>query len=119
MLTFNLLQVLRVRWVRQPYAYLVRNGISPNLAHKMANEEIRAIRLDHIEKLCHLLNCTPNDLFRFTPGREVVPPGHALHQLARKDDEQQAVEWLTALHNLPLEELRKLAKEKKEKKEGE
>ena len=115
MLIFNLLQVLRVRWIRQPYGFLVRNGISPNLAHKMANEKVRAIRLDHIEKLCHLLNCTPNDLFRFTPDKaQVVPPGHALHRLAHKEDEQRAVEWLTALHNLPLEELQKLAKEKKE-----
>lgn len=60
------------------------------------------------------VQCTPNDLFRFTPDKgQVVPPGHPLHLLAYKEDEQRAVEWFNALHNLPLEELRKLAKEKK------
>jgi len=114
MLTFNLLQVLKTRWVKFPYGFLVKNGISVTLANKMANERIRAIRLDHIEKLCLLLNCTPNDLFRFAPDKaQLVPEGHAMKQLIAKREEQEVVEWLTELHSLPLSEMKKLARERK------
>lgn len=32
----------------------------------MVNNETKSIRYENIETLCLLLNCTPNDLFRFT-----------------------------------------------------
>lgn len=28
---------------------------------------IKSIKLEHLDKLCYVLNCTPNDLFRYTP----------------------------------------------------
>ena len=33
---------------------------------KMVNNETKSIRYENIETLCLLLECTPNDLFRFT-----------------------------------------------------
>lgn len=28
---------------------------------------IKSIKLEYLDKLCYVLNCTPNDLFRYTP----------------------------------------------------
>lgn len=41
-------------------------GMSYQNFGKMVNNETKSIRYENIETLCLLLNCTPNDLFRFT-----------------------------------------------------
>ena len=41
-------------------------GMSYQNFSKMVNNETKSIRSENIETLCLLLNCTPNDLFRFT-----------------------------------------------------
>ena len=41
-------------------------GMSYQNFSKMVNNEPKSIRYENIETLCLLLNCTPNDLFRFT-----------------------------------------------------
>jgi len=41
-------------------------GMSYQNFSKMVNNETKSIRYENIEAMCQLLNCTPNDLFRFT-----------------------------------------------------
>lgn len=41
-------------------------GMSYRNFSKMVNNETKSIRYENIETLCLLLECTPNDLFRFT-----------------------------------------------------
>lgn len=41
-------------------------GMSYQNFSKMVNNETKSIRYENIEVMCQLLNCTPNDLFRFT-----------------------------------------------------
>lgn len=41
-------------------------GMSYQNFSKMVNNEKKSIRYENIEVMCQLLNCTPNDLFRFT-----------------------------------------------------
>lgn len=41
-------------------------GMSYQNFSKMVNNETKSIRYENIEMLCLLLECTPNDLFRFT-----------------------------------------------------
>lgn len=48
---------------------------------RMINNETRSIRYDNIEALCALLDCTPNDLFRFT---EDPPPEEQGASAAKK-----------------------------------
>ena len=38
-------------------------GMSYQNFNKMVNNETQSIKLERIETLCMLLNCTPNDLF--------------------------------------------------------
>ena len=41
-------------------------GMSYQTFSNMVNNETKSIRYENIETLCLLLECTPNDLFRFT-----------------------------------------------------
>ena len=41
-------------------------GMSYQNFSKMVNNETKSIRYENIDAMCQLLNCTPNDLFRFT-----------------------------------------------------
>ena len=41
-------------------------GMSYQNFSKMVNNETKSIRYENSEAMCQLLNCTPNDLFRFT-----------------------------------------------------
>lgn len=41
-------------------------GMSYQNFSKMVNNETKSIRYENIETLCLLLECPPNDLFRFT-----------------------------------------------------
>ena len=67
MLTLNLSRIFKARAIEQPYKFLVTNGFVPFIAHKYKNSKVTQIRVDHIEKLCIALNCTPNDLFEWFP----------------------------------------------------
>lgn len=67
MLQLNILPILKARGIEQPYKFLVKNGFVPFTAHKFKNSKVEHIRVDHIERLCILLNCTPNDIFEWMP----------------------------------------------------
>ncbi len=41
-------------------------GMSYQNFSRMVNNQTKSIRYENIETMCLLLNCTPNDLFRFT-----------------------------------------------------
>ena len=69
----------------------------------MASETIHFCP-DHLERLCLLLNCTPNDLFDWREdGKTVVHDTHALRTLTKQKNDIQ-----TTLRELPLDKLEKL-----------
>ena len=41
-------------------------GMSYQNFNKMVNNQTKSIRYENIETICHLLNCTPNELFEIT-----------------------------------------------------
>ena len=40
-------------------------GVHRNTIQLLKSDSPTMIRLKHLEELCHLLNCKPNDLFEF------------------------------------------------------
>ena len=62
MIRFNLQALLEERG-KTRYWLSKQMGMSHQNLTKMANNKNRAIRLETIEILCQVLNCTPNDLF--------------------------------------------------------
>jgi DNA-binding Xre family transcriptional regulator len=82
MLTLNLTPIFTLRGITKPYAFLVKEGFSPNTAHRLINSETRVFKLDHIEKLCTVLVCEPNDLLLWTPPKnQKVNPDFPLSKL--------------------------------------
>jgi DNA-binding Xre family transcriptional regulator len=97
------------RGIGNPRAALIKAGISARSAHSILHERKAHIRFDHLERLCMLLHCTPNDLLQWHPDeRHFVPDSHPLQALAPLPDADVAA-LHERLRHMPLEELRQLA----------
>ncbi|MGC3976819.1 MAG: helix-turn-helix transcriptional regulator [Paludibacteraceae bacterium] len=87
MLKLNLTDVFKARNIAKPYSYLVKAGLSPNLATRLANNQVDSILFRHLELLCLHLNCEPNDLFSWVPDSKIaVSENHSLNKLKKKAD---------------------------------
>lgn len=108
MLQINLTRIFKARGIEQPYKFLVRNGFVPFTAHKYKNGKVDVIRLDHIEKLCILLNCTPNDILEWLP-QDLLDdtPNHPLQKIRKRD---KKIEINKMLSNLSLDKLEEIEK---------
>ena len=86
MLQLNLTPVFQARGIVNPYNFLVRSGFSRHTASKLAVNDMLSIHVGHIEKLCTVLICEPNDLFTFTPRKDkYYSPDHPLLNLVQQD----------------------------------
>lgn len=65
MVKLDVLRLLEQKGKKKYWLYK-QLGMSYQNFSKMVNNETKSIRYENIETLCLLLNCTPNDLFRFT-----------------------------------------------------
>src|SRR5579863_2860277 len=109
MLNLSLKRILKARGVEQPYKFLVQNGFVPFTAHKYKNGHVEHMRLDHIERLCVLLNCTPNDVFEWTPNDLLDDnPDHPLQRVRRREKKIEINKMLAKLSLEKLEEIEKL-----------
>ncbi len=61
-----------------------------------------------MEKICTLLNCTPNDLMEWTPGSSnLKTTDHPLNELIR---DKKTTDYMGLLRGLPLNKLEDIAK---------
>ena len=71
-----------MRGIERPYTFLVKYGFAAQTATDWSQNYIGCVRAEKLEKLCMLLNCTPNDLFEWREdNKTVVPDGHALRDI--------------------------------------
>ncbi len=107
MLYFSLNILFKMRGIENAHGLLVKAGISSHSASSLLNSEIRSMRLDHLEKICIALNCTPNDLLVWkADANSTLSENHALKQLQHKPENDNLYQMLK---NLPLHELKNLA----------
>ncbi|MFV0376070.1 MAG: helix-turn-helix domain-containing protein [Mangrovibacterium sp.] len=103
MLVFNFSRVLKIRGIDKSFNYFTKHGFSANFACRIKNNQGREINLKHLESLCLLLRCTPNDLLEWRPDATMADAGeHPLKALIRKN-EMQKLNALLAI--LPLDKL--------------
>lgn len=115
MLNLNLKPIFEARGIERPYTYLVKAGISRATAHNILQSKTRVFRLDHIELLCKVLICEPNDLLAYTPDAQtILPETHPLNNL-RKDATYPS-NIKDSLANIPYKELKALISQLLEKK---
>ena len=114
MLRFEVARILKTRGIDNHYRWLVANGFVPQTVNSWLKYELGYIKPDHLERLCLLLNCTPNDLFDWREdGKTVVHDTHALRTLIKRKNDIQ-----TTLRELPLDKLEKLGEMLAELKNG-
>ncbi len=109
MLQLNLGRIFKARGIEQPYKFLVKGGFVPFTAHKYKNGKVEQLRLDHIEQLCVLLNCTPNDIMDWVPNDLLDDRNdHPLQAIRRTDKKIQIGKLLSKMPLHKLEEIEKM-----------
>ncbi len=107
MLSFNLAPVFKARSISNPYTFLVKAGIARHTAHRILSNQVRVFRLDHIELLCRLLVCEPNDILVYTPSaNQPLPEDHPLQSLRPSAPAPNVKETLSTI---PFKQLQQLA----------
>lgn len=82
MLIFNPNRIFRLRGIERSYTYLVKQGVAAPSASKLLNGKTVHFKITHLEKICRILNCTPNDLFEWRSDEGApVADSHALTTL--------------------------------------
>ena len=108
MLSLNLTPIFKARGIEKPYSFLVKNGFTNFTASNILNSNSRAFRLDHIEMLCSILVCEPNDLLLFTPDKsKQYAPNNPLLKLGSDDSNSH---WPDTLATMPFKELKEATK---------
>lgn len=115
MLNLNLKPIFEARGIERPYTYLVKAGISRATAHNILSSKTRVFRLDHIELLCKLLICEPNDLLSYKADPQTtLHETHPLNNLRKEEAYQSSIK--DSLANIPYKELKALTAQLLEKK---
>ena len=70
MLKLNLIHLLKLRHVNHPLPYLMRHGFTEHVARTLLSDDLKAIKLKHLTKLCELFFAFPNELFTYTGSAE-------------------------------------------------
>jgi DNA-binding Xre family transcriptional regulator len=103
MLRFNFTRILKARGIDRPFSYLVKIGYSGNFATRLAHNRMKRLDLTHVEKLCELFQCTPNDLLEWVPeSKDQNSDKHPLISLKRID---KVVELTHMLSSIPLDKI--------------
>lgn len=105
--------MFKARAIERPYSFLVKSGFVPFTAHKYKNGKVEHIRLDHIEKLCTTLHCTPNDIFEWVPNDLLDDRAdHPLQKIRRREKKIEISKLLSKMSLEKLEEIEAMIAEK-------
>jgi DNA-binding Xre family transcriptional regulator len=92
-------------------AFLRKQGFSNWISHKLTHNQLSGLRFDELERLCSLFRCTPNDLFRWQPEKNMKDAAsHPLNALNEKRADGNLISSLNYEH---LKEILKIVGEKK------
>ena len=100
MLKLNINRVCKLRNIGSPYKFMMAHGFSHMTALNLMHGKTLAPKTEHIERLCRLLNCTPNDLYEWMP-EDNLPETHPLNTLQREKPKNLN----DLIKDLPLEKL--------------
>ncbi len=82
MLYSTIAEILKDREIANPNRFLCQNGFTPHTASRLLNNKTKSISHQHLQKLCLLLRCTPNDLYVWQhPANAVKDENQSLHFL--------------------------------------
>lgn len=117
MLSLNIKRIMNLRGIARHYSFLVKNGFVHATAINLTSGYAANIKVEHIEKLCYLLNCSPSDLFEWqqTAKSPALTENHALKELMREEHAPTLAEIVKDMPIEKMEEIGKMLKDLKEK----
>lgn len=108
MLTLNLKRVFALRGVTDPIPFMIEAGFVRQTANNLLKQQTSIVKIEHLDILCRLLNCTPNDFFEWQGGANSLSESHSLNSLRRTQTAQNILE---TVKDIPLEKVEKLLEE--------
>jgi len=107
MLQLQLSNVIKKRGIQDPIRFLVQEGFSYHMAHRLINNTADSVAFYNLEKLCIILNCTVDDLLLWSKDDNVaVPNTHPLNKLSQSN----VININKTLMQLPLDKIAQLEK---------
>jgi len=104
MIKMHIASLCEQRGIRNPASTLIKAGISQGIVTKYLKGKVKRLPLDHIEKLCLLFRCAPNDLFTWTPDKKTDDYPENPLQLIRQ---QTGFDLTAKIKSMTLEEIKK------------
>lgn len=112
MIRLRIPQLAKEKGIKHAHKAMVKGGISSAVAHDYLREGKERIVINHIEILCLVFRCTPNDLIECVPDKPAVADlTQPIYSLGPREDFDVEKE----LKKLTPEEIKRLFEEKKEK----
>ena len=92
-----------MRGIKFTPIYLMDNGFSRTTANLLMKYNIASVKFKHLEKLCRLFYCSPNDLLSWAQAKGDAPiaDNHPLQTLRR----ERVTELSGLIEELPLEKM--------------
>ncbi|KOH44375.1 helix-turn-helix domain-containing protein [Sunxiuqinia dokdonensis] len=119
MLQFNISYLLEIKGIANPFNFLVKHGLTPNVASRLLNGKVAQLKLSHVSVLCRSLHCTPNDLVDWVEDHDApLPENHPLQSLVREHIPLNIRGQLRELSFEQLKEVRSLIAKMKETDHG-
>jgi DNA-binding Xre family transcriptional regulator len=85
MIQLNLEGMLKSKGIKKPYTYLRSIGFTATKARNIPAGRYNSIAYTDLSRLCHALNCTPNDLFNWNESPEFpIGKTHVLHTIKKE-----------------------------------
>ncbi len=82
MMAFNLVNVLRMKKIEQPSAWLRKRGFKEPIIRRYTSGKAVKVDLRHLEIFCYELNLRPNDFIIWQPDRHTRDiENHALQEI--------------------------------------
>ncbi len=68
MISLNIPRIAMIKGVQRPYTFLVSHGFTPQTAKDLVAGRTKRLDFRHLERLCRIFQCEPNDLYDYSPG---------------------------------------------------
>lgn len=107
MLRIDLSRFMASREILAPRKFLMSQGFTYHMAGRLLREQSGSISYENLEKLCHIFNCTPNDLYSWDPMGESVD-NKALSKLSGRMRQSSILGKLKQLPDSKLDQIRQL-----------
>ena len=106
MLIYNLERIFKARGIESPFSFFRSKGFSERYSAKLKKGKVTGMKLETLEKLCEILNCTPHDLLEWEPDK-----GSALrkdHPLSILESKNKPPDMLSFLGSVPLDRMNEI-----------